>query len=274
MNSLEPIITAHLFSKLDEQLIALLRSLSVDEWEAETIVSNWCVKDIAAHLLDTALRRLSLARDGYFAEAPTDGDIVAFINRLNHEGVTVYRRLSPAVLITLMESATSELAAYFKSLDPFADAPFAVSWAGESVSANWFDIAREFTERWHHQQQIRLAVNQEGILTREFYFPVLDAFMRALPFHYQKVTAASGTLLRFDVTGEGGGSWTLLRDADDWRLTNAAQGGYAARVTIPPDMAWRIFTKGISYETARARTHCLGDEALGLHVLCMLSIVG
>ena len=30
--------------------------------------------------------------------------------------------------------------------------------AGEAVSANWFDVAREFTERWHHQQQIRLAI--------------------------------------------------------------------------------------------------------------------
>jgi len=59
-----------------------------------------------------------------------------------------------------------------------------VSWAGEEESANWFDTAREFTERWHHQQQIRLAVNKPGIVTREFYFPVLDCFMRALPYAY------------------------------------------------------------------------------------------
>ena len=55
---------------------------------------------------------------------------------------------------------------------------FPVSWAGEEESANWFDTAREFTERWHHQQQIRLAVDKPGIMTREFYFPVLDCFMR------------------------------------------------------------------------------------------------
>ena len=62
---------------------------------------------------------------------------------------------------------------------------FPVSWAGEQESANWFDIAREFTERWHHQQQIRLAVEKPGIMTREFYYPVLDCFMRALPYSYR-----------------------------------------------------------------------------------------
>ncbi len=274
MQSLEPIVTAHLFLKLDEQLIELLRSLNADEWNAPTIVPNWCVKDVAAHLLDTALRRLSLARDGYFAEAPTDGDIVAFINRLNHEGVQVYRRLSPTVLIVLIEVAARECAEHFASLDSFGTAAFAVSWAGESASTNWFDIAREFTERWHHQQQIRLAVKREGIMTREFYFPVLDAFMRALPFHYRNVAAASGTLLRFEVTGECGGVWTLLRDETQWTLVKEASGHALAYVTIPPDIAWRIFTKGISYEAAQASTHCTGDEVLGLHVLRMLSIVG
>ncbi len=274
MKPLEPILTAHLFPRLDQRLIELLRSLNADEWQAATIVPNWCVKDVAAHLLDTALRRLSLARDGYFAEAPTDGDIVAFVNRLNHEGVQVYCRLSPTVLIALMEVATSECAAHFASLDSFDTAKFAVSWAGEAESANWFDLAREFTERWHHQQQIRLAVKREGIMTREFYFPVLDAFMRALPFHYRNVAAASGTLLRFEVTSECGGVWTLLRDETQWKLVKDATGDCTAHVTIPPDIAWRIFTKGISYEAAQAQTLCAGDETLGLHVLRMLSIVG
>jgi hypothetical protein len=48
-------------------------------------------------------------------------------------------------------------ARFHKSLDPLAPAAFAVSWAGEETSSNWFDTARELTERWHHQQQIRLA---------------------------------------------------------------------------------------------------------------------
>ena len=102
----------------------------------------------------------------------------AYIDRLNAEGVAVYRRLSPAVLIALMEIACKQLADYHAARDPFAMAPYGVSWAGEEKSANWFDTAREYTERWHHQQQIRLAVPRlgnarTGIMKREPQAPQL-----------------------------------------------------------------------------------------------------
>src|SRR5262245_35133472 len=150
-----PILTADLFPSLDAHLIALLKSLSAEEWERQTIAPKWKVKDVAAHLLDTQLRRLSLARDGYSSPPPpvinNDRDSVEFINRLNSEGVTVYRRLSPAVLIEWMEQSSREAAEYYASLDPTGPAKFSVSWAGESKSLNWFDVARDLTERWHHQ---------------------------------------------------------------------------------------------------------------------------
>jgi hypothetical protein len=82
------------------------------------------------------------------------------VNRLNREGVTVYRRLSPPVLIDMMKMACEESAHFHESLDPFAPAACAVSWAEEAASLNWFDTARELTERWHRQQQIRLTTNR------------------------------------------------------------------------------------------------------------------
>jgi hypothetical protein len=60
---------------------------------------------------------------------------------------------------------------YLASLDPTAPASLAVRRAGETRSANWFDIARESTERWHHQQQIPLAVGKPALLTPRFYAP-------------------------------------------------------------------------------------------------------
>src|SRR6516225_7615852 len=104
---LEPILTAHLFPTLDARLIDLLRSLAADDWERQTIAQRWNVKDVAAHLLDTQLRTLSFGRDGYTPSPDpaiaSDRDLVPFIDRLNAEGVTVYRRLSPPVLIALIE---------------------------------------------------------------------------------------------------------------------------------------------------------------------------
>src|SRR5262249_9675682 len=150
----------------------------------------WKVKDVAAHLLDTQLRKLSIVRDGYSAEVPDfrkPNGLVDFVNRLNAEGVALYRRLSPPVLIDLMALASRQMIAYHQSLDPHADAVFSVSWAGESRSKNWFDTARELTERWIHQQQIRVAVDRPGLMSRELFFPVLDTFMRALPFVFRNV---------------------------------------------------------------------------------------
>jgi uncharacterized protein (TIGR03083 family) len=277
MTSLPPILTAHLFQELDERLIELLESISPSEWQQPTIVPAWNIKQIAAHLLDTALRRLSLDRDGELASQPpirSARELGDLVNLLNARGVDIYGRLSPRVLIGLMRVATRELHEHFLSLDPDGTACFAVSWAGESQSPNWFDIAREFTERWHHQQQIRLALDRPGIMTPHLYRPVLDCFMRALPYAYRDVTAQPGAVAQVHVAGESGGDWFLSREDDAWTFTSTAEArGIVAKTTIPEEIAWRIFTKGIDRESARQRVTIVGDEAIGSAVLQSIAIV-
>jgi uncharacterized protein (TIGR03083 family) len=275
-DQLPPILTAHLFHTIEGMLIELLRSLSPGDWERQTVSPRWKVKDVAAHLLDTQLRKLSLARDGYVAETPdihSAEELAGFINRLNDEGVRLYRRLSPAVLIAIMEMASQQSAEYHQALDPFAPAMFGVNWAGEQQSLNWFDTAREYTERWHHQQQIRLAVDRPGIMTRELYFPVLDCFMRALPFAYRKLFAEPGSMVQCNVSGDCGGSWYLLRTNRGWQLENQPSGSKVCEVTIPQEIAWRVFTKGISRDAAAAQTTITGNQSLGSQVLGTIAIV-
>ncbi len=273
---LSPILTAHLFPRIEGRLIELLRSLRAEEWQAQTVSPRWKVKDVAAHLLDTQLRKLSLVRDGCVPELPAVGspfDLAALINRLNWEGVTMYGRLSPPILIELMELVSRQSAEFHQSLDPFAEAAFAVSWAGEEASRNWFDTAREFTERWHHQQQIRLATGRPGIMTPELYHPVLDCFLRALPHTYRSVPAENGTLLRVDIVGDCGGTWRLLREPDCWRLVAATPIAPACRVSIPQEIAWRTFTKGIDRAAAAVQARVEGDRRLAEPVLSMVAIV-
>ena len=64
MRKPEPILVAHLFAPLHDELLALLRSLTPDEWDAPTVAGAWTVKDVTAHLLDTCLRRLYAGRTG------------------------------------------------------------------------------------------------------------------------------------------------------------------------------------------------------------------
>ena len=211
-SSPEPILCANLLRKVDERLIELLSSLRSEEWDLQTTAPLWKIRDVAAHLLDTALRKLSMVRDHCYVEAVnirSPQDLLTLVNRLNREGVAVYRRLSPRVLIDMMKDACEQSARFHESLDPFAPAAFAVSWAGEERSLNWFDTARELTERWHHQQQIRLATNRPGIMTPELYHPVLDCFMRGLPHTYRDVGAPLGTALLLEISGECGGRLRL-----------------------------------------------------------------
>jgi len=274
---LQPIFTAQLFPGLEAKLIELLRSLAPEDWEKQTLAPKWKVKDVTAHLLDTQIRKLAAARRGYKPENSkklSPDQLVVLINHLNAEGVRQYSQLEPGELISRMEAASRESAEYHEALDPFGTAIFPVSWAGEEESANWFDTAREFTERWHHQQQIRVAVGKPGIMTREFYYPVLDCFMRGLPHSYRNVAAKSGSLAQFHIAGECGGSWHLFRDGGTWKLSRSPAGGKISETTIPQEIAWRIFTKGITFEEARTQVRVAGDEAVGIDILKMISIVG
>jgi len=271
-----PIITAHLFRRLDAGLLELLRSLSPEEWLCPTIVPKWNVKQVAAHLLDTGLRRLSFGRDGGATAGRTlsHQEVVDLVNRLNAAGVEVYGRLSPPVLIMLTEAMVAELHDYLESLDPFLPAPIPVSWAGEAESVAWFDIARELTERWHHQQQIRLAVDRPGLMTPELYGPVLNCFMRGLPHTYRDVPARTGSIVEVTVTGECGGTWWLERSDSGWVLVAApARERIDARISIPQEIAWRVFTKGIAREDAKSRALISGDEALAAATLGLTAIV-
>ncbi len=275
--ALPPILCAHLLRRVDEKLIELLNSLRRSEWELQTIAPRWKVRDVAAHLLDTALRKLSLVRDSCNvepAEIRSPQDVIALVNRLNEEGVKVYRRLSPKVLIDLMSKACEQSAHFHEGLDPFASAAFGVSWAGEQTSLNWFDTARELTERWHHQEQIRLALNRPGLMEREVYHPVLDCFLRGLPHLYRDVDAQAGICILVEVSGDCGGHWFLSKGTRDWLLTKGFDGKLASKLTIPQELAWRLFTKGIDREAARAQVHIEGDRTLGERALRLTAIVG
>ena len=188
--AMPPILVADLFPEVTSRLLELLRSLSPDEWHLPTVSSRRTVKDIASHLLDGTLRRLSMQRDGYrpadgWSQPRADESLVVFLNRLNDEWEVGTRRLSPAVLVGLIEWADAQLAELFRSLDPHAPAIFPVAWAGEERSENWMDVARDYTEKWHHTQQIFDATDRPStIMNRRLGHPCLDIFMRALPFTF------------------------------------------------------------------------------------------
>ncbi|MBI3759407.1 MAG: hypothetical protein HY269_06590, partial [Deltaproteobacteria bacterium] len=161
----------------------------------------------------------------------------------------------------------------FASLDPHGPAIFSVAWAGEAASENWFDIAREYTEKWHHQQQLREAVGAPGLTSRRWLYPVLDTFLRGLPHTYRALSAPEGTRVLFRVRGAAGGDWTLQREGEAWRLYAGDCTDAVCEARLDQDTAWRLLTKGLTRDTAAARIAFSGETAYGQPLLGMLSVM-
>jgi hypothetical protein len=159
-------------------------------------------------------------------------------------------------MIELLGHLGPQLDQMWAAADLNAPAHLDVSWAAPDISSpTWLDIAREFTEFWVHQQQIRDAVGRPGATQPQLLHPVLDAFLRALPHALRDQARPEGTLVRFTVTGPAGGHWYALRGPDRWSMaTSAGRNHPAATVQIGPDDLWRLASRGITpdHETTRS----------------------
>ncbi|HEX9670065.1 MAG TPA: maleylpyruvate isomerase N-terminal domain-containing protein [Thermoanaerobaculia bacterium] len=272
---LAPTLVAHLFPPLGRELVALLRSLDAAAWQRPTVCPAWSVHDVAAHLLDTACRRLSFGRDGHTPPAgriDDYGELLRLLDRLNAEWVAAARRLSPRLLTDLLEWVEPQLAERLARLDPWADG-VPVAWAGETRSPSWFDVARELTERWHHQQQIRLAVGAPPLADPETSEAVFDTFLRGLPHRYRDVAAPEGTAIAIAIHGARTYAYTLRRAAGSWQLLKGAEPGPAAAVALDEEPAWLLLTKGMPEPEARARAEIAGDPGLAAPLFGLIAVM-
>ena len=176
---------------------------------------GWSVKDVALHLLGDDIDRLSRRRDGT-TEVGTPSkpagsqELVTSLDRLNHTWVEATRRISPRLLCELLAVTGEATWRYLASLDPFA-VEESVSWIRPDPVPNWLDVARRYTERWTHHQQIRDAVGMPGLKEPAFLAPVLATFVHALPRAFTDVPAALGTAVEVAIAGQAGGCWALTR---------------------------------------------------------------
>jgi uncharacterized protein (TIGR03083 family) len=272
------VVVTQLFQPERASLLELLASLGAEQWQAPTVCPGWSVKDVALHLLGDDIGLLSRHRDGV---APADTsrepggfqELVAFLDRLNQTWVEAARRISPRLLCELLAFTGEATWRYLASLDPLV-VEARVSWVGPDPVPNWLDVAREYTERWTHQQQIRDAVGVPGLKQAEFMAPVLATFVHALPRAFAGAPAPAGTTVEVAVGGQGGGCWALTRTPSGWHLAAGAAAEPVARVALDAETAWRLWTKGIGPAAAEAGVSISGDRALGRRVLDAVAIIG
>jgi uncharacterized protein (TIGR03083 family) len=276
MKPVEPIYAVELFPPMSRELLMVLKGLRPPDWARPTICSPWSVKDVAAHLLGGNMGRLwNRDETSASSENPIQAyeELLNIINRDNELWVQAAKRMSPEILVEFLDLTDRHLYDHFKNLVQSEPARITVAWAGNSLPPNWFDIAREYTEKWLHQQHIREAVGRPLLTEREWLFPVLDTFIRGLPHTYRNVEARNGDSVSVQITGAAGGEWSLVRDRLQWHLFAGGDPNATCHVHMDQDVAWRLFTKGVTREKARRQLQIDGDTALGEHVLDMVSIM-
>jgi len=277
---MKQIETLHLFPKLTEKLLELLSSLDTSDWLKSSPIKGRTVKDLVSHIIDGSLRKISSQRDNFFdntnvSEINSYEDLVNHIQKLNKDWIDISRRLSPKILIDLLEYSDKQFYNMLKTLNPNETAIFPVAWAGESESKNWFDIAREYTEKWHHQMQIRLALNKQILMDTEYTEPLYDTFMLAVPNLYNVFTDfKDGDKIKFSITGILNKSWIIEWRKSKWEFSNSGFTDIHTSVELPDDIAWKIFTNTVTdKEKYKSCIKITGDNSVGLRILDLVTVM-
>ncbi|MET8796488.1 maleylpyruvate isomerase family mycothiol-dependent enzyme [Nocardia sp. NPDC004568] len=270
-----PLDTRPLFRRERQALLVLLRSLDPADWAKPTVCPGWSVADVTAHILNDYLRRISGSRDGHGgAVFANDETLPDYLARVNGEFVGAMRQCSPRVLLDLLDHLGPELdRVWAATVDLAGPARLDVSWAGPGTSPAWLDIAREYTEFWVHQQQIRDAVSRRGADDVALTRPVLVTFLHAVPWALRDRVRPGGTAVRFEIIGPAGGCWSVVSDGTSWDLTAAQAEEPAAVVRMDQDAVWRLATRGITVEEARQRSTLRGDPELTESATTLLAVV-
>jgi uncharacterized protein (TIGR03083 family) len=223
--------------------VALLENLSAEEWDNATSCPAWSVHGVASHLLGVEVGNVSIRRDHWGLEPGPNDDPDVWLDGFNQQWVDAARRISPALLVELIDIAGRHFEEHVATLDLDAiGGP--VEWAtGGQPAPVWLDVAREYMERYVHQYQIRAACGRPQLAAR-LSTPVVQTAVHALPLTLARVSRPPGTVVTFSVAGDQDFTWHVISTPSGWELGPPVPGETAAcevRATI--DGAIRSFIR-------------------------------
>lgn len=258
--------TRDLFQELNASFLEDLQRIPPGQWDNRTCYPSWRVRDIMAHLIQTALGRLSRQRDHYpNGLSPPEMEFTLLselIKGSNEAWVDCMKGISPELLFTLFRITEQQLSDFMKTQELGGDPFFPVSWADRRIQQNWMDIGREYTERWHHQQQIREALNLPLRNEKRFLKPVIDLTVLSLPRWYEDLDTETGSCLEIVINGSSGGIWYLLKRDRIWVLKRSGPEEIQGRVEMTEDLFWRFMMRCCSPGEAEKEMTFSGSPAL------------
>lgn len=264
------------FWQVRRSLLELLQALTPEVWLAPTAARPWLVRDVVAHLVADDLGRLSRSRDGHLSERPAQGETLAqFLDRHNSQWVATAQRLSTRTLTELLTMSSDHIRSFWDAADLTATGE-PVSWIGPEPAPVWLDCARDFTEDWVHQEQIRDALSLPGANDPGLVGAVIDTFMHAVPQALQQHAPADadGRVISIAVDDDqtGATDWTWAHRGGSWRpATTSARP--TATLSCSADTWWKLCVRMITPDQARARCEAAGDQQLVTAALQTIAII-
>lgn len=183
-----------------DDVVALLRALSPDDWDLPTDLPGWDVRAVAAHLAHFEAVLAGLPQEEVSVEEAEH--IKNAMGRYTEEGVVARQEWEPKQIVDELEEATRLRWAELEAAPPVdaaeipARTPGGLQWGWGRLLAN------RAIDVWIHEQDIRRAVGVPGGLDTAGARHVLATIVTSFPYIVGKMAGApAGSTVALRITG-------------------------------------------------------------------------
>lgn len=230
---------------------------------------------MACHLLGDDLGLLSRRRDHYLGtpapEFLTEGQYIDWLDQLQIEWVRAARRLSPRLVVELLDWTGPRVAEVLSNEDLTVRSA-RVSWAGPEPVPVWLHQLRELSEYWIHRQQLLDALYRPADLDPLLLRPILHGLRWAYPYRLSQAGLPPGGAIRIRIGEPLDETWLLVLHGGTWEFSDGPEDKVMATASFSADQAWRLLTNNLAQPAGDLDMH--GDEHAVQIIATTRAIIG
>lgn len=253
-----------------EETVALLRSLSDEDWDRPTDLAGWDVRAVAAHLAHLEAELAGVEQQP--VDVPEAEHITSPMGFYTEMGPIARRSWPTAQIVAELEtSAATRLAALRE--DPPNDGAGAPPRTPGGIGWDWNTLlSNRVVDVWMHQQDIRRAVGRPGGMDSPGAEHTVSVFARAFAYTVGKrVAPPAGTGVVLDVTGLRP-VHLAVEVGDDGRAAPSTVSAEAADVALTMDLETYVVLAGGRRAPEAVDVKVTGDEELGRRILAAMAV--
>ncbi|WP_141014586.1 maleylpyruvate isomerase family mycothiol-dependent enzyme [Nocardioides sambongensis] len=250
-----------------DDFVALLESLSPEEWALPTDLPGWDVRAVAAH---TAHLECVLAGRGEeAAEIGEPEHVTGMMGLYTEIGVVNRREVPTATIIEEIRSATAERLRSLRA-EPPTDAAATPATIFAGVPWNWGTLLRNRPlDVWMHEQDVRRAVGRPGGMDTPGAQHTADYLAESFGYVVGKrVAPPAGTTAVLAVEGS---PEIAVRVDENGRAQRLAETPEAPTVRVEIDRPNFIVAAGGRRAAEPDAVRYVGDADLGARILAALA---